>query len=67
VSSWVSGKVFRIGRSGTDLATIAEFVSALDNPALPDGPADLAVDRQRHRLLIPLFNRNELVILSLRD
>ena len=67
VSSWVSGKVFRIGRSGTDLATIAEFVSALDNPAHPDGPADLAVDRQRHRLLIPLFNQNQLVILSLRN
>jgi hypothetical protein len=31
------------------------------------GPADLAVDRQRHRLLIPVFNRNEPVILSLRD
>jgi hypothetical protein len=24
--SWVSGKVFRIGRSGADLTTIAEFV-----------------------------------------
>jgi hypothetical protein len=67
VSSWVSGKVFRIGRSGIEMATIAEFVSALDSPAHPDGPADLAVDRRRHRLLIPLFNRHELVIVRLRD
>jgi hypothetical protein len=67
VSSWVSGKVYRIGRSGTELVTVAEFVSALDNPAAPDGPADMAVDRRRNRLLIPLFNKNELVIVALRQ
>jgi hypothetical protein len=66
VSSWVTGKVYRIGRSGTELTTAAEFVGALDNPALPDGPADLAVDRRRHRLLIPLFNAHQLVIVPLR-
>jgi sugar lactone lactonase YvrE len=65
VSSWVSGKVYRIGRSGTDLTAVAEFVSALDNPARPDGPADMAIDRLRNRLLIPLFNANQLVIVQL--
>lgn len=66
VSSWVSGKVYRLGRSGTELATVAEFVSALDSPAHPDGPADMAVDTRRNRLLIPLFNTNQLVSVPLR-
>jgi hypothetical protein len=65
VSSWVSGKVYRVGRSGTELTVVAEFVSALDNPARPDGPADMAIDRVRNRLLIPLFNANQLVIVQL--
>ncbi len=66
VSSWVSGKVYRIPRSGSELATVAEFVAAVDNPARPDGPADMSVDRKRNRLLIPLFNANQLVIVSLK-
>jgi streptogramin lyase len=66
VSSWVTGKVYRIGRSGSELTIAAEFVGALDNPALPDGPADMAVDKRRNRLLIPLFNAHQLVILPLR-
>jgi hypothetical protein len=67
VSSWVSGKVWRIGRSGTELVIAAEFVSALDNPAQPDGPADMAVDRRRGRLLIPLFNQHQLIIMPMRN
>ena len=66
VSSWVSGNVYRIGRSGTDLVAVANFVSMLDNPALPDGPADIGLDRRRNRLLIPLFNRGEVVITTLQ-
>ena len=66
VSSWVTGQVYRIGRAGTDLRTAAEFVGALDSPALPDGPADIAVDRRRARLLIPLFNAHQLVIVPLK-
>ena len=66
VTSWVSGKVYRIGRSGTDLVIAASFVSALDNPAHPDGPADIAIDRSRRRLLIPLFNAGQVVIVPLQ-
>jgi len=65
VSSWVSGKVYRIPRSGSELTIVAQFVGALDNPARPDGPADMSVDRRRGRLLIPLFNANQLVIVPL--
>ena len=66
VSSWVSGQVYRIGRSGTDPVVVANFVSMLDNPALPDGPADIGLDRRRNRLLVPLFNRGEVVITTLQ-
>jgi outer membrane protein assembly factor BamB len=67
VTSWVTGRVYRIGRSGKDLETVAQFVSSLDNPASPDGPADINVDESRDRLLIPLFNANQLVIVQLED
>lgn len=67
VSSWVTGGVYRVRRSGTELETLAQFVSALDNPGAPDGPADMQVDESRSRLLIPLFNANQLVILSLEQ
>jgi hypothetical protein len=67
VSSWITGKVYRIGRSGTELETAAQFVSALDNPANPDGPADINVDHSRNRLLVPLFNANQLVIIQMED
>jgi hypothetical protein len=66
VSSWVTGKVYRIGRSGHELETVASFVSALDNPFHPDGPADMGIDRRRNRLLIPLFNQGQLVMLTLQ-
>jgi hypothetical protein len=67
VTSWVTGKVYRIERSGRDLETVAQFVSTLDNPASPDGPADINVDESRDRLLIPLFGANQLVIMPLED
>jgi hypothetical protein len=66
VTSWVSGKVYRIGRSGTDLVIAARFVSMSDNPAHPDGPADIGIDRSRGRLLIPLFNQGQVVIMPLQ-
>jgi hypothetical protein len=31
----------------------------------PDGPADVGLDETRDRLLIPLLNRNQLVIFPL--
>jgi len=67
VTSWVTGAVYRIGRSGTELETIAKFVAALDNPMNPSGPADIGVDRSRGRLLIPLFNSGELVMIPLEN
>jgi hypothetical protein len=39
----------------------------INNQAAPDGPADIGVDRRRKRLLIPLFNANELVIVQLEQ
>lgn len=67
VTSWVTGKVYRIRRAGMELETVAQFVSALENPSRPDGPADISVDEERNRLLIPLFNAGQLVIVPLED
>jgi hypothetical protein len=67
VTSWVTGTVSRLRYAGTEPETLATFVCALDNPAAPDGPADIGVDRRRNRLLIPLFNANELMIVPLDE
>jgi sugar lactone lactonase YvrE len=67
VTSWVTGTVYKIGRSGTDIETVAKVVSSRDNPANPDGPAKINIDQGRNRLLIPLFNAGQLVILPLED
>jgi hypothetical protein len=67
VTSWVTGSVYRIGRSGTEIQTVAQVVSSRDNPARPDGPAKISIDYTRGRLLLPLFNAGQLVILSLPD
>ena len=67
VTSWVTGKIYRIGRSGTEIETVAQVVSARDNPGSPDGPAKINIDHSRGRLLIPLFNAGQLVILPLPD
>lgn len=62
VSSWVTGHVYQISDDGEKIKIIASFVSFFDNPNNPDGPADINVDLKRHRLLVPLFDVNELVI-----
>jgi len=62
VSSWVTGHVYQISDDGEKIKVIASFVSFFDNPNNPDGPADINVDLNRHRLLVPLFDVNELVI-----
>jgi sugar lactone lactonase YvrE len=67
VTSWVTGSVYRIGRSRTKLEIVAKFVSLLENPAAPAGPADISVDKKRNRLLVPLFNANQLIIIRIRD
>ena len=67
VSSWITGKIYRIGRSGTDIQTMFQVVGMQDNPSSPDGPAKIEVDRLRNRLLIPLFNRGQLVMIQLQD
>ena len=62
VSSWVTGKVYRIGRSGTDIGVVAQVISLRDNPAGADGPAKISIDQGRNRLLIPLFQAGQLII-----
>jgi hypothetical protein len=66
VSSWVTGKIYRIGRSGKEIETIVEVRGAVNSPP-PDGPADLNIDQRRNRLLVPLFNANQLLVVSLED
>jgi hypothetical protein len=66
VSSWVTGKVYRIGRSGKEIETVAEVRGALHSPP-PEGPADLNIDPMRSRLLLPLFNANQLWIVPLEN
>jgi hypothetical protein len=66
VSSWVTGKIYLIGRSGKDIEAVVEVKGAVNSPP-PDGPADLNIDQRRNRLLIPLFNANQLLIISLKD
>jgi len=67
VTSWVTGKVYRIRRTGMEIEAVAQFVSAIENPSRPDGPADISVDEDRNRLLVPLFNAGQLVIIPLED
>jgi sugar lactone lactonase YvrE len=66
VSSWVTGAVYRISPSRKTVSVIAQFVSLFDNPNNPDGPADINVDLVRGRLLVPLFDANQLVIMPLQ-
>ena len=62
--------ILRTGRKGdarcSDIETVATFTSLLENPAAAEGPADIAIDRQRDRLLVPLFRANTLAIVELR-
>jgi hypothetical protein len=65
VSSWVTGAVYRISPSRKAVSVVAQFVSLFDDPSNPDGPADINVDLTRNRLLVPLFDANELVVVPL--
>jgi len=47
------------------MTVIAQFVSFFENPNNPDGPADINVDLSQNRLLVPLFDANELAIMQL--
>src|ERR1051326_2904586 len=66
VSSGVPAKIYLVGRSGKDVETVLEVNAAVNSP-LPDGPADLNLDQGRNRLLLPLFNANQLLIIPLKD
>jgi hypothetical protein len=66
VSSWVTGKIYLVGRSGKDIETVVEVKGAVNSPP-PDGPADLNTDHVRNRLLLPLFNSNQLLIIRFKE
>jgi hypothetical protein len=55
VSSWGDQAVLRVAGDGT-VSRVVEGV---------DAPADIGLDRTRNRLLIPLFNANEVRIVPL--
>jgi len=61
VSSWVTGDVSLISPSGKEMTTLAYVASRFD-PSGPAGPADINVDLTRDRVLIPLFNLGQLLI-----
>jgi sugar lactone lactonase YvrE len=65
VSSWVTGEIYQISAFGNRIRTLAKVVSLFDDANNPNGPADINLDRRRDRLLIPLFNANQLLILTL--
>jgi hypothetical protein len=67
VTSWVTGQVYRIGRSGTQIGVIANVTSLRDNPSAADGPAKIGIDQKRGRLLIPLFQAGKLLIQPFQD
>jgi sugar lactone lactonase YvrE len=64
VSSWVTGDVSFISPSGKEMTTVAHVPSLFD-PSGPAGPADINVDLSRGRVLIPLFNLGQLLIVPL--
>jgi sugar lactone lactonase YvrE len=64
VSSWVTGEVSLFSPSGKNRTVVAQVASSFD-PAGPAGPADLNVDLTRNRILIPVFNKGELLIVPL--
>lgn len=65
VTSWVTGKIYRISRSGKEIETLVQVGSLLDgNPA---GPTKINIDRSRKHLLVPLFNTGQLLITPLPD
>jgi len=63
LSSWVTGNVSLISTSG-NVTTVAHVPSLFDASG-PAGPADINVDLTRGRVLIPLFNFGQLLIVPL--
>ncbi|CAK8718216.1 SMP-30/Gluconolaconase/LRE-like region-containing protein [Candidatus Electrothrix aarhusensis] len=53
VSSWAGSAIYALGKNGKFTVLANKLVS----------PADLGVDTKRHRLLVPLFKENKVVIL----
>ncbi|WP_437767835.1 hypothetical protein WMF27_16920 [Sorangium sp. So ce281] len=60
VSSWDAGAVFEIEPAGDAAPRISTLAAELPSPA------DLGWDRARNRLLVPLFNDGELVLLDVK-
>ena len=55
MSSWGDQAVYRVGGDGT----VSRVLSGVE------APADIGVDRTRNRLLVPLFNANEVRVVPL--
>ena len=53
VSSWAGSAIYALGKNGNFKVLACKLVS----------PADLGVDSKRHRLLVPLFKKNQVLIL----
>ncbi|WP_437300455.1 SMP-30/gluconolactonase/LRE family protein [Sorangium sp. So ce426] len=58
VSSWDAGAVFEIDPAGDAAPRVSTLAADLPSPA------DLGWDRARNRLLVPLFNDGEIVLLD---
>ncbi|AUX44881.1 hypothetical protein SOCE26_063510 [Sorangium cellulosum] len=57
-SSWDASAVFEVDLSGEEAPRVSTFAADLPSPA------DIGWDRARNRLLVPLFNDGELVLLD---
>ncbi|WP_437947765.1 hypothetical protein WME98_44785 [Sorangium sp. So ce296] len=60
VSSWDAGAIFAIDPAGGAAPRVSTLAEDLPSPA------DLGWDRSRNRLLVPLFNDDEVVLLDVR-
>jgi sugar lactone lactonase YvrE len=66
VSSWVTGEVSLLNQSGKKRTVVVKVASSFDQGGTA-GPADINVDLTRKRILIPLFNKGQLLIVPLPD
>jgi len=55
VTSWAGSAIYMLGKDGT-YTTLADHL---------ESPADIGYDTQRHRVLVPLFQLNQVVLLTL--
>ncbi|WP_437593631.1 SMP-30/gluconolactonase/LRE family protein [Sorangium sp. So ce1000] len=60
VSSWDAGAVFEVDAAGDATPRVSTLAGDLPSPA------DLGWDRARNRLLVPLFNDGEVVLLDVK-